>query len=373
MIIISRIRTALAKPSSCAVDGCQPVKHDQRIKTRHTLALSLTVVGLMTSVSLLGLQGTKTRVAGQTSGAATSAVTDVDPWRVPRTEVGQPDIGGVWNFSTITPLERPAQFAGRSFMTAEEAAEFERRRFQAIDQPLGDGPAIDAFWLERGRLATVNDLYPTALVVDPPDGRIPPLTPEAQQRIAERSEANRRTEGPEDRSLSERCLRSASGPPMFPSADANLVRIVQTRDYVVIMPEKFHDARIVPLNGQLHLFPDIRTWMGSAHGHWDGNTLVVDTTNFTEKIGLGGRFDENLHLVERFTRVGPNTLLYEVRIDDPTTFVKPWSVALPMTKTDEQMYEFACHEGNYALLNILRAARFSGQVERSVPTDRQDR
>src|SRR5438128_906518 len=152
MILISRIRTALAKPSSCAVDGCHPVKHDQRIKTRHRLALSLTVVGLLTSVSLLGLQGTRTRVAGQTSGPVSSAVTDVGSWRVPRTEVGQPDIGGVWNFSTVTPLERPAQFAGRPFMTAEEAAEFERRRFQAIDQPLGDGPAIDALWLERGTL-----------------------------------------------------------------------------------------------------------------------------------------------------------------------------------------------------------------------------
>ena len=157
---------------------------------------------------------------------------------------------------------------------------------------------------------------------------------------------------------------------MFPSADANLVRIVQTRDYVVIMTEKFHDARIVPINGQPHLSADIRTWMGTARGHWDGNTLVVDTTNFTEKIGLTGRFDENLHLVERFTRVGPNTLLYEVHIDDPTAFEKPWAVALPMTKTDEQMYEFACHEGNYGLFNILRAARFSEQLERSVPADK---
>jgi hypothetical protein len=321
---------------------------------------SLTVVVLATGFTLLALQ--ETRLVGQKSRAVNPAVKDASVRKVPRTTAGQPDIEGVWDFSTLTPLERPAQFAGKPFMTAEEAAEFEKQRLQAVDQTLGSGPAIDAAWLERGLLATVNGRYPTALVVDPPDGRIPALTPEAQRRIAERADAFRRTDGPEDRLLSERCLRSASGPPMFPSADANFIQIVQTRDYVVILQEKFHDTRIVRLDGRPHVAADIRSWAGDSRGRWNGDTLVVDTTNFTNQIGLTGRFDQTLHLVERYTPVGLDILLYEVNIDDPTAFTKPWTVVVPMRRTDEQIYEFACHEGNYALPNILRGARFGEQA-----------
>ena len=291
------------------------------------------------------------------SGTAKSRV--ISAGTVTRADVTRPDISGVWNFSTLTPLDRPPRFAAKQFLTAAEAADFEAQLLEAGDQPLGSGPAIDRLWLERGRLAMLDGRYLTSLVSTPSDGRIPAATPEAQARLARRAEANARSGGPEDRSLSERCLRSASGPPMFPSADANLVQIIQTHDHVVILVEKFHEARIVLLDGRPHLTPAHRTWMGDSRGYWEADTLLVDTINFTEQIGLTGRFDHNLHLVERFTRSGPNTLRYEANVDDPTAFVGPWSVVIPMTRTNEVMYEFACHEGNYSLPNILRAARAS--------------
>jgi len=277
----------------------------------------------------------------------------------PKADATDPDMSGVWNFSTLTPLERPPRFNGKRFLTASEAAEFEAQILQAGDQPLGSGPAIDRIWLERGRLAMLDGKYLTSLVSIPSDGRIPAQTSAAQARIVRRAEANARSDGPEDRSLSERCLRSASGPPMFPSADANLVQMVQTPDHVVMLVEKFHEARIIPLDGRPHLPSAHRTWMGDSRGHWDAGSLVVDTTNFTEEIGLTGPFDGNLHLVERFTRSGPTTLRYDVNIDDPTAFVGPWSVTIPMTQTNERTYEFACHEGNYSLPNILSAVRTS--------------
>ena len=148
---------------------------------------------------------------------------------------------------------------------------------------------------------------------------------------------------------------------MFPSADANIVQIVQNREHVVFLMEKFHDARIVPLDSHPRPGGGLRSWMGDSRGHWEGDTLVVETSNFTDKIGLTGRFDENLRLVERFTRTSPNTLLYEVRIEDPTAFVGPWSVTVPWVRTNEPLLEFACHEGNYGLPNILKAARAAEQ------------
>jgi hypothetical protein len=283
---------------------------------------------------------------------------------------GHPDLEGVWNLSTLTPLERPDRFAGKASMTNEEAVEFERDTLQTVSgdrrrqTPASDlgGVAVNEFWLERGPLATVNGRKPTSLIVDPPDGRIPALTPEAKTRAAQRAALGRRFDGPEDFTLAERCLRSASGPPLLPGApDGNFIRIVQSRDHVAILQEKFHETRIVRLDDGPHLAAAIRTWLGDSHGRWSGNTLVADTTNFTDQLALGSRFDQNLHLVERFTRVGPDTLLYEFTVNDPTVFTKPWTVVLPMRRTGEQLYEFACHEGNYALPNILRGARFEEQ------------
>ena len=281
------------------------------------------------------------------------------------------DISGVWNFATITPRERPARFANRPFLTREEAAAFEDEALRAGTQPFGSGTAVDdGVWSERGHMAVVNGRYLSSLVADPADGRIPALTQAARARVADRAAALARSDGPEDRTLSERCLRSASGPPMFPSPDANLVQIVQNRDHVVLLTEKFHEARIIPIDSAPRPIDSpprairaIQSWTGDSHGHWDGKTFVVDTSNFTDEIGLTGPFDENLHLVERFTRTGSNALLYEVRIEDPTAYTAPWSVVVPMTRTREPLLEFACHEGNYSLANILRTVRAAEHLE----------
>jgi hypothetical protein len=283
-----------------------------------------------------------------------------------RTADGQPDLQGVWNFSTITPLERSAEFAGREFMSDADAARFEARvaqqsnRDNRSDNADADvASAYNEFWWDRGsHVARVHGKARTSLLVTPPDGRIPPLTADGQARAAARAEARRlhAADGPEDRSLGERCLVFNAGPPMLSGPYNNYVQILQTRDHVVILNEMIHDARIVPLDGRPHLPASIRRWAGDSRGRWDGGTLVVETTNFTAKTNLRGSGDA-LRLVERFTRADADTLLYEFTVDDPASFAQPWSAVLPMSRTDDRIYEYACHEGNYAMAGILRGAR----------------
>ena len=280
---------------------------------------------------------------------------------------GTKSLDGVWTFSTLTPLERPAEFAGKPAFTPEEAAAFEKRTMERNDRDRRDPASADAdlggayneFWWERGtHVAKVRGKLLTSLIVDPPDGRVPPLTREAQ--IAAQARANDRrqhpADGPENRSLGERCLMFNAGPPMLPGPYNNYVQIFDMGRAVVILNEMIHDARIVSLDGGPHPPSAIRRWQGDSRGRWDGNTLVVDTTNFTDKTNFRGS-GERLHLVERFTRVDADTLLYEFTVDDPSTFTRPWSAALPMTKTAAPLLEYACHEGNYALTDILRGAR----------------
>jgi len=286
--------------------------------------------------------------------------------KIARTADGQPDLQGVWNFSTLTPLERTAEFAGREFLTDAEAKAFEARtvernnrdnREQSADADVAG--AYNEFWWDRGiHAARVHGKARTSLIVDPPDGRIPPLTADGQARAAARADARRLhpADGPEDRSLGERCLLFNAGPPMVSGPYNNYVQILQTRDHVVIHNEMIHDARIVPLDGRPHVPSSIRLLLGDSRGRWDGDTLVVETTNFTSRTNVRGS-GEGLRLVERFTRSGASTLLYEFTVDDPASFTKPWSAVLPMTKTGDRLYEYACHEGNYAMTGILRGAR----------------
>jgi len=217
--------------------------------------------------------------------------------------------------------------------------------------------AYNQFWYDRGTKAVGTRR--TSLIVDPPDGHLPALTPEAQKRVQDKRawmEAHS-TDGPEGRSLGERCiLWATAGPPMLPGPYNNNFQIVQTRNQVVILNEMIHNARIIPLDGSPHVAANIRQWMGDSRGRWDGNTLVVDTTNFSDEYSFRGS-DRNMHLTERFTRVSPDTLLYEFTVDDPTAFTKPWTVQIPVTRTKGPIFEYACHEGNYAMTDILAGAR----------------
>ena len=277
-----------------------------------------------------------------------------------------PDLQGIWSNATITPLERPAELTGKVTFSAEEAAAYEQ---QTVDRNNVDHRPKNAetdiafgynnFWWDRG--TKIVGTRRTSLIVDPPDGRIPPLTPAAVERVRARQEWLRAhaTDGPESRTLGERCLAwTTAGPPMLPGPYNNIFQIVQTSGSVVILNEMIHDARIIPLDGRPHSPDGIRQWMGDSRGHWEGATLVVDTTNFSGSYSFRGS-DANLHLTERFTRVSPEVLMYEFTVDDPTAFTRPWTAQLSVTKTKGPIFEYACHEGNYALTDILAGARAS--------------
>jgi hypothetical protein len=273
---------------------------------------------------------------------------------------------GIWSFSTLTPLERPQEFAGKEVVTPEEAAAYEARVLQQGNRDRRDGGAnvdvgraVNDYWFDRGsHLAVLSGKIHTSLITDPADGRVPALTPDARAKGDARvTEARKHPDdGPEDRSLQERCLVFNAGPPILPGPYNNSVEIHQTRSHVLIFNEMIHDARIVPLDGRPHVASSVHNWMGDPRGRWEGHTLVVDSTNFSEKTSFRGA-DERLHLVERFTPVDADTMLYEFTVDDPTVFTRPWSAALPMKRTGDRMFEYACHEGNYALQDILRGAR----------------
>jgi hypothetical protein len=292
-------------------------------------------------------------------------------WTVPRTADGHPDLRGEWSNATLTPFERPREFEGKEFFTAEEAAAFTRRVLEQSNRdrrgatPQEDvGGAYNEAWFERG--TNVSSNLRTSIVVEPADGRVPALTPAARAAAAERAAVQRRIpEGPEDFPLPVRCLVwPTSGPPMVPGPYNNNYQIIQTRDYVAIDVEMIHDVRIIPLDGRPHRPSSIRRWMGDSVGHWEDDTLVVDTTNFTDKTHFRGA-DQNLHVIERFTRTGENALRYRFTVDDPTAFTKPWTGEIVMTHAPGPIYEYACHEANYSLANMLSAARVEEKAEAS--------
>src|SRR4051812_20155148 len=284
----------------------------------------------------------------------------------PRT-FGERDLQGICTNATVTPLERPAEFAGKEFLTEAEAAAFEKRARDRNDADRREGDAEadlatgynDLFW-ERGR--HVVSTRRTSLIVDPPDGRLPPLTPAAQKKAAARAEARtlRPADGPEDRSLDDRCIvRGTSGPPMLPAGYSNNYQIVQSADSVAILVEMIHDVRLIPIdsnNARPHLSGRIRQLLGDPRGRWEGRTLVVETTNFTDRRPFRGSGD-HLHVTERFTRYDKDTLLYQFTVDDPESFTRPWSGEIPMKKIEGPIFEYACHEGNYSMAYILSAER----------------
>ena len=283
----------------------------------------------------------------------------------PRTPDGQPDMQGIWSNAILTPLERPADLKDKAFFTKEEASAYVKRTIEQNNKDKRDGSGTDAdvarayndFWWDRG--TGIAKTLRTSLIVDPPDGRIPALTPLAQKRAEQVKEARRLhpADGPEDRPVAERCiLLNSAGPPMMPSAYNNNYQVVQTAQTFVVLNEMVHDARVIPLDGRPHVPQNIRLWMGDSRGHWDGNTLVVDTTNFTNQTPFRGS-GPNLHLTERFTRMDAETLLYEFTVDDPESFARPWTAAIPSVRTTGPILEYACNEGNYGMTGLLSAAR----------------
>src|SRR3984885_56014 len=293
-------------------------------------------------------------------------------WTPSRTPDGQPDLQGVWSNPTITPFERPPEFAGKTTLTEKEAAELEGRAAKArVDGPPkeGDPGSYNQAWFDSG--TKVVSTRQTSLVVDPPDGRVP-LKPSAE---AKRDyDAAHITDSWEYMSVWDRCITRGVPAGMFPAGYNNAYQIVQTPGYVTILYEMIHEARVIPVDGSPHLPSSMRAWNGDSRGHWEGNTLVVDITNFNGKGWIGtsastGRIkgipqSEALHVVERFTRTDLNTILYEVTIEDPNVYTKPWKVSIPLVRDPEyKLYEYACHEGNEAVANILRGGRALDKTE----------
>ena len=300
--------------------------------------------------------------AAAQSGAA------AEPMRTPD---GQPDISGIFTFRTLTPLQRPSALEGQETLSLEEAAAFEasertrlnRDLFDPIAgapsagyQPRAEGGVLsyNEFWYERGVELTSDKR--TSLVVDPPDGRIP-FRPEYQaaSRIRRLNLRNGFADSYTDRSLADRCIMGFNaGPPMVSSAYNNNVQILQAPGYVVVFNEMVHNARIIPLDGGPH--GALRQWSGDSRGRWEGETLVVETRNFLRETSLGGS-SRDTHVVERFRRVDPDTVLYEFTVEDPNNFTRPWTAMMPLRRTDGTLFEYACHEGNYGLEGILAGAR----------------
>ena len=283
-------------------------------------------------------------------------------WTPPRTADGKPDISGIFSNASVVPLERPKDLGNKEFFTKAEADAYEKAAMSR-HEVIAPGTYGDVhynmqqFGLEKGQ-TKVAETIRTSLIVGP-EGRVPPLLPAAQARQAARQAANRGHEfdGPENRGLSERCiLWPNEGPPMLPEGYNSNLQIVQGEGYVAITQETIHDTRIIPTDGRPHLPPDVHQLMGDSRGHWEGNTLVVDTTNFTGRTAFRGS-SENLHVVERFTRTDADTVLYQFTVSDPSTWEKSWSGEVLMSKIDGPIFEYACSEGNYGMRNNLSGAR----------------
>jgi len=325
--------------------------------------VSLGVVGIFVAAVLLAPGFAAAQVTP--GAAAVKATAPAKAWTGARTPDGQPDLQGFWTNAGYTPLQRPDNVT-KEFFTREEAVEFEKKFVDYETSQTVPGTIPDVhydhtqFGLDRSVAGYSSNLR-TSLIVDPPNGKLPPLTAEGQKRAAERAEARKRMGGPYDAAenlpLGSRCLMmDRVGPPMLYGNYNNNYQIVQAPGYVMILTEMLHDARIIPLDGRPHVPQSARQWTGSYRGRWDGNTLVVETTNFNGKNPFQGA-SENMRLTERFTRVDENTIRYQFTVDDPSHWTRPWSAELPMMKTIGPIFEHACHEGNYGLYNILAGAR----------------
>jgi hypothetical protein len=332
-------------------------------------------VGAFVGLSLLAWAAPSAQPRSQTSSTRRGGADVASGWTAPRTADGQPDLQGVWISRSATPLERPKALEGKAHLTDDEVAELKRRAERIFKDGNSDFAAGDAVFLaaleNRQQFKSATSTHGaeemverefdnhTSLVTDPADGRIPPLTPEGRRRLTVAAAAAQHPAGPEDLNPAHRCI-SWSVPRLggrYGAGDLSYYQIVQSPGFVVIHFETGHDARIIPLDGRPHLPSSQRLWNGDSRGRWEGATLVVDTTNFSNKSSFMGAA-EGLHLVERFTRVAADTIRYEMTIDDPTTWEKPWSAEIPLKQTAQQLFEYACHEGNdQMMIGLLKVAR----------------
>jgi len=347
---------------------------------------------IVTAVLLL----TRVSVAGQSGAAAAKAPAQAGAYKAPRTADGHPDLSGVWANNSATPLERLPEFKGRALLTDEEVGRLQRkareifasgadaafgddffkaaladdtnkaadRSSRSFDQVTGNYSAV---WLVQREFDRR-----TSLITDPPDGRMPPMTPAAQKQFTADLGAtlNGRADAPEDRPLSERCI--TFGVPDTLAGYNSYYQIVQSKNAIAINTERIHDTRVIRMDGTPHAPKKVKMYLGDSRGHWEGDTLVIDTTNFAPGAGIRGS-DENLHLIERFTRVSPTKINYEFTIDDPTVWTRPWTAMIPLSQSKDQIYEYACHEGNYALPGVLGGARVKekGAVKTSTASSKQ--
>ncbi len=333
--------------------------------THRLLILAVAVVSLS---PVLGQAPKKASTATAVKKASAPAAVRKTPW-------GDPDLQGVWNDATSTPLQRPGTVGAKDVLTDEEAEEFQQQLEHDLTRDRRDGGAdadvnraYNEHWMDSRRLKITAD-HRTSLIVDPPDGRIPPLVPlppERERARAARAASNTRFNAglPDtymDMSLPVRCVIRTDSPPYLPTIYNNDFQIFQSPGYVVIAPEMIHSARVIPLDGRPHIGKNLKQWLGDSRGHFEGNTLVVETSNFRNEDGVvfQNANPETFKITERFSSVDADTINYEFTVEDPQTWTKPWTAVIPWVKIDpkEQMYECACHEGNYDIVHFLSGAR----------------
>ena len=309
------------------------------------------------------------------AGFAGGQTAPAKAWSVPRNTYGQPDLQGVWNSGSLTPFQRLPEVGAKQSFTKEEAAAFEKQRIEERNADRRDGGkladlnrAYNDEWYERG--TKVAEGKRTSLIVDPADGRVPAFTANGKARYEENRQhsATHPSDGPEDRPLPDRCIQfSQVGPPMLPGNYNNNIQVVQAPDSIAILSEMGGVVRVIPVatvnHSQPHLPPSFTRWPGDSRGHWEGDTLVVETTNFATRgrnrfgVIYDGPFDENLKVIERFTRISPETIRYRATVEDSTIYSRPWTLEVPWNRTQGPVFEYACHEGNYGMHGILSGAR----------------
>jgi hypothetical protein len=348
--------------------------------SRRQACLAAGTLALAAGLALLAPVGASAQSGVEAVEKAAAALAPKG-WTPPRTPDGHPDLQGIYTNVSLTPMQRPQDLGEQEFFTPQEAAAWKKRMLVTRNKDRRDGGAVedltraynDVFW-DSG--SEVSPTLQTSLIVDPADGRMPVFTASARKEMADKMATIREkcadptracpitnggqpwpADGPEDRPAMERCIIwPTSGPPMLPSAYDSNYQIAQNGKNVMIFVEAIHDVRVIPLDGRPHLPSNVRQLKGDSRGHWERDTLVVDTTNFSDEPALYNA-DRNLHVTERFKKVSPDVLLYEFRVEDPTVFTRPWTGVIAMTKIKGPLFEYACNEGNYGLRGILKGAR----------------